>query len=174
MELRTLSVGKKAIVFDIILNPGSTDEAVSTEERRTTAHEAPLDSLTKSFAALGAVFCQIMEVPPDWSTGLTITKITVSRTKSGTRSVKFRGKKQLDVRREMLHTVDSPMVQIDKPGDGESGEVQVDGKAVKLISKAIQEAERYANGERSQKLLNFDEDKAALNAQFSEKEPALL
>ena len=170
MELRTLSIGRKAIVFDVTINPNPDSEVVSTEERRITAHEAPLVTLTNSFAALGPVWCSIMEVSPDYVTGLTITKITVTRTKGGTRSVAFRAKKQLDVRKDYLHVIDSPFVQIDKPADGESGEVQIESKFVKLVCKALLEAEKYARGERSQTLLNLDETKDALNAQFREPE----
>ena len=172
MQLRTFSIGRKAIVFDVTLNPNPDSEVDATEERRITAHEAPLITLTNSFAALGAVFCAIMEVPADYSTGLSITKITVTTTKGGTRSIKLRGKKQLDTRTGLLHPIDTPFVQIDKPADGESGEIQLDKKLVTLVCKALKEAEGYASGKRSQQLLNLDEDKEALNAQF--KDPSLI
>jgi hypothetical protein len=156
MDLKSLSIGRKAIVFEVTVNPNPDSEIVSTEDRKVTAHEAPLDGLVKAFAALAPVWCEIMDVPADYTTGLSITKLTVIRTKGGTRSVAIRAKKELEVRRDYLHVIDSPFVQIDKPADGESGEVQIESKFVKLVCKAVQEAEKYARGERSQALLNLE------------------
>lgn len=165
MDLKLISIGLKAIIFDITLNPGSTDESVAVEERRVTAHEAPLPELTAAFGKLPPVFCEILELPADYQTGISIYKMAISRTKAGTRSVKLWAKKQLESRTDYLHTMFTPVVQIDKPADGESGEVQVkDKKHVALLLKALHEAERYAKGERSQQILNFNEAKAALNA----------
>lgn len=164
MELKSLSIGRKAIKFRIILNPDSDDDTVATEERQITAHEAPLPELSEAFAKLAPIFCDILEVERGWADGLTVTRLIISHTKAGTRSVKFRATKQLECRKDFLHVVDSPMIQIDKPADGESGEIQVEKKHVELIAKAIHEAERYAKGERSQTLLDFDEAKAALQA----------
>jgi len=174
MELKSLSVGRKAIIFNITLNPLSTDESAAVEERKITAHEAPLPELTDAFGKLGAVFCEILELPSDYATGLTVNRIQVTRTKGGTRSVCFRATKQLDIRTDYLHTLTTPFVQIDKPAEGESGEIQVESKHVKAIVKALNECERYAEGERSQQLLSFDKDKEALNAQFQNKDQTEL
>ena len=164
MELKSLSVGRKAIIFNVTINPESTDDTAAVEERRITAHEAPLPELTAAFQKLGPIFCDILELPVDYASGLNVDRITVTRTKGGTRSVAFRATKQLDVRTDYLHTLTTPYVQIDKPADGESGDVQVEKKHVNAIVKALNECERYANGERSQQLLYFDEAKAALQA----------
>lgn len=165
MELNKFSIAPKAIKFAIVLNPETTDENVATEERSVTAHEEPLPSLLKAFGALPPVFCEILELPAEYATGLSIYGFTISYTKQGTRSIKLRAKKQLESRSEFLHPLDAPMIQIDKPADGESGEVQIkDAKLLKLVIKAIQEAEKYANGERSQAILGFDQAKAALQA----------
>lgn len=165
MDLKFLSIGRKAITFGVTVNPNPEDENVATEERTIIAHEAPLPELTTAFAKLAPVFCEIMEVEPTWADGLNVTRLSISYTKAGTRSVRFRATKQLECRKDYLHKIDSPMVQIDKPADGESGEVDItDKKHVKLVLDAIRQAERYANGERSQTLLNFDEAKAALQA----------
>ncbi|MFT3992419.1 MAG: hypothetical protein QM680_13525 [Luteolibacter sp.] len=162
MQLNFLSVNRKAIHFGITLNANNENDAA--EERRVVAHEAPLPELTNAFAELGKVMCDICEWPADYVSGLSVFRLTISYTKHGTRSVKFKATKQLNCRREFLHKLDSPMVQIDKPADGESGEIQLDAKSVALVAIAIKEAERYAKGERSQTLLNFDEAKAALQA----------
>jgi hypothetical protein len=165
MELRFLSIGRKAINFGIVLNPDNDDDTVATEERRITAHEAPLPELQTAFAKLAPVICEIIETEPGWADGMNITRIAISYTKAGTRSVRFKCTRQLECRKDFLWKFDTPMVQVDKPADGESGQIDVaDKKHLKLIFDAIKQAERYANGERSQQLLNFDEAKAALQA----------
>jgi hypothetical protein len=165
MELKFITLGRKDITFGVTVNPNSDNDSVAVEERRIVAHEAPLPELTNSFAKLSPVFCEVLEVEPGWADGLTVTRLTISYTKAGTRSVKFRATKQLEVRKDFLHTIDCPFVQIDKSADGESGQIDLeDKKHIKLVLEAIKQAERYANGERSQALLSFDEGKAALNA----------
>lgn len=160
MELQYLSIDRKAIHFGVKVNVGND----STEERQIVAHEAPLPELAASFAKLSKVFCQVMELDEGYEDGLAVFRLSISYTKAGTRSVRLRATKQLECRRDYLHKIEAPMVQIDKPAEGESGEIQIEKKSVALVAKAIHEAERYANGERSQSLLNFDEAKAALQA----------
>lgn len=165
MELKFLSIGRKAITFGVTVNANTDDDTAAIEERTIIAHEAPLPELTNAFAKLAPVFCEILEVEPAWADGLGITRIAISYTKAGTRSVRFNATKQLECRKDYLHKVNSPMVQIDKPAEGESGQIDIeDKKHLKAILEAIKQAERYAKGERSQSLLNFDEAKAALQA----------
>lgn len=169
MQLNSLTLGRKAIKFAVTLNAGSKDENVATEERSVTAHEMPYDTLPDAFGKLPAVFCAILELPAEYATGLSVTKILISRTKQGTRSVRLWGKKQLESRTDFLHPMTTPVVQIDDNADGESGEVQVkDRNHLDLIFKAILEAEKYAKGERHQKLLDFETSKAALQATADE------
>lgn len=165
MDLKFISIGRKAITFGVTVNPNSNDDAAATEERTIIAHEAPLPELIAAFAKLSPVVCEILEVEPAWADGLSVFRLTITYTKAGTRSVKFRATKQLECRKDYLHKIDIPFVQIDKPQDGESGQIDItDKKHLKLVLEAIKQAERYANGERSQALLNFDEAKAALQA----------
>lgn len=165
MILKKFTLGLKAIKFSVVLNPESKDENVATEERSVVAHEQPLPELPSAFGALPPVFCEIMELPAEYATGLSITGITISHTKQGTRSVKLHAKKQLETRTDFLHPISSPMIQIDKPAEGESGDVQLkDKKKLNALNKAIKEAERYADGKRSQKLLDFSTAKAALQS----------
>lgn len=163
MQLKYLNLSRKAINFGVVVNADSQDSNVSSEERDVTAHEAPLPELSDAFSALAPVVCAICEFAPDYMDGLSVSKLTISTTKAGTRSVKFKATKQLECRKDFLWKIETPMVQIDKPADGESGQIDIeDKKHLKLVLTAIKEAERYANGERSQQLLNFDEAKAAL------------
>ena len=160
--LNNIAITSKAVIMSVVENSGS--ETADLIESTVTAHEEPLPSFTKAFEKLPAVFCSIMELPADWATGLTVRKLTIKRTKAGTRSVIISCTKQLEVRRDHLHTVGTPVVQIEKASEGESGAVEVDGKLCKIILTAIHEAEKYQTGERSQTLLNFNEAKAGLNA----------
>lgn len=165
MTLRYLSLGRKAIKFGITLNANPENDTVAMEERNIIAHEAPLQELTNAYAKLAPVFCEILELDPSYADGLNITRVSVSTTKHGTRSVKMFATKQLECRKDFLHRMDCPFVQVDPPADGESGSVDIsDKKHLELVMDALTEAERYANGERSQQLLGFDDGVTGINA----------
>lgn len=161
------------MAFTALYNTENDEEP--HEERNVKAKEEPLAELNEAFSALPKYFCEIMALPASWCEGLVVDEITVKRTVNGTRSVQLRAKKNLDTIGGNLHTVDAPFAKIDQPGDGESGEQQVSNEARAAILKALHECERYAKGDRSQQLLNFEEGSAALNAQaqMGEEQPAL-
>lgn len=164
MELNSFHITPKAIVFNMTLNPNSSD-SVRAEERRTiVCKEEPLPELKEAISKLATVFCEVMALPKEYSADLHINRIEISRTKHGTRAVCLKGKKNLDTIGGELHPFVAPFVKIDKPTEGESGDVLIGKDAVKRINKAIQECERYANGERSQQIINFEEASAGINA----------
>jgi hypothetical protein len=163
MQLNSITLDAKAVIMKVVANK-ETDDCNDLIESKITAREEPLASLTKAWNALPGVFCEIMELDNSYTEGLTITKLSIRRTKQGTRSVILEATKQLECRSEFLHTMSTPCVQIDKAADGESGAVQLEKKLCDKVHKAIHEAERYMEGERSQTLLNFDDAKAALQA----------
>lgn len=164
MQLNSFALTPKAVVFGTTLNPDSDSDINAEETRTVTCKEEPLPELKEAFSKLGSVFCEIMAWPKDYVEGLVIHRLEISRTKHGTRSVKLKGKKNLETIGGDLHPVIAPFIKIDKPGDGESGEVHVSKESVAKINTAIQEAERYAKGDRSQQLINFEEGKAGLQA----------
>lgn len=164
MELKSISIDPRAIILRVVANSESGDDTKDLIESKITAPEEPLPSFSKAFEALPSVFCEILEVGKEWAQGLVITKLTISRTKHATRSVTLYGTKQLECRAQFLHRVSTPMVQIDKAADGESGAVVLEKKLVAAIARAVLEAEKYMNGERSQQLLDFDQAKAGLQA----------
>ena len=161
MQLNSISIDNRAVIMRVVANK-ETDDTNDVVESKVTAKEEPLATLTKAWAALPAVFCEIMELDSNYTEGLVITKMAIRRTKQGTRSVVLYATKQLECRNEFLHPMMTPCVQIDKAADGESGPVQIEKKMATAIGKAIHEAERYMAGERSQTMLDFDEAKAAL------------
>ena len=163
MQLNRINISPKAITMNVSANQ-ETDDVNDLIESTITAKEEPLPSLTKAWEKLKAVFCDVLELDASYSDGLTITTISIRRTKAGTRSVVLGATKQLECRRDFLHKMQTPCFQIDKSADGESGGVEVEKKMADAVAKAIHESERYMQGERSQQLLNFDEAKAGLQA----------
>jgi hypothetical protein len=163
MQLRSISIDPQAIVLKVTANEQHAN-GHDVIESKITAEEAPLPALVNAFAALPAVFCEIMETGPDWKVGLSVTGLTISRTKHGTRSVMLVGKKQLECRRDFLHPVQTPMVQLDEAADGESGGVQVSEELADIIEAAIEASEDYMRGDRSQQRLDFDKAKDGINA----------
>jgi hypothetical protein len=163
MQLNSIAIDNKSVIMRVTANK-DTDDTNDLVESKITAKEEPLPSLTKAWAALPAVFCEIMELPPEYTEGLTITRLAIRRTKQGTRSVILHATKQLECRSEFLHEISAPCVQVDKAADGESGAVQIEKKMCTAITKVIHESERYLAGERSQTLLDFDQAKAGLQA----------
>lgn len=164
MQLNSFRITPKNIIFNTTLNPDSDDDINAEETRTVVCKEEPLDELKVAMSKLPSVVCEILALPKDYADGMVVSTIEISRTKHGTRSVKLKAKKNLDTIGGELHPIVAPFVKIDKPADGESGEVHVSKDAVKKINAALQEAERYAKGERSQQLINFEEAKAGLNA----------
>jgi hypothetical protein len=163
MQLNRINISSKAITMKVEANK-ETDDTNDVIVSTITAKEEPLGSLTKAWDGLKKVFCEIMELPSSYIEGLTITSMAIRRTKQGTRSIILGATKQLECRQNFLHTIDSPCVQIDQAADGESGAVEIDKKLAAIVTKAIHESERYMSGDRSQKMLDFDNAKAALQA----------
>jgi hypothetical protein len=164
MQLKSLSIGRKAIKFVRVLNPDSDDDTVSTEEHAVTAKEAPLPELHEAFSKLPQVVCSIMGWPQDFAAEMIVTKLSMSYTKHETRSVAFVFNVPIYAVGGHRHTMDSPFVRIDKPADGESGDLEVTEEQAELIETAIREAERYAKGERSQQVIDFETASKGLNA----------
>lgn len=121
MELKYLSIGRKVVNFGVLV---ATDKEGKgpMEECKIAAKQAPLIDLTNAFSKLSPVMCAICEWPKEYAEYLSITKLTITRTKEGTRSVKFVATKQLNCRRDFLHSFESPFVQIDKPAEEELNE----------------------------------------------------
>jgi hypothetical protein len=173
MQLNSIRISKSAITLKVTANKDTDEDVNDIIESTITAQEAPLDSLTKAWDKLREVFCALLEITETdakgkpkypYSEGLTVTKLSILRTKLGTRSVVLEATKQLECRRDFLHTLKSPCVQVDHAADGESGGIELDKKLAEIVTQAIHEAERYMGGERSQQLLDFDKAKAGLQA----------
>jgi hypothetical protein len=164
MQLNAISISPKSVIMSVSANKETDEDINDTVESKITAKEEPLPTLTKAWDGLKAVFVNILELPDDYVDGLTITKLSIRRTKAGTRSVTMEATKQLECRQSFLHTLTTPCVQIEPSADGESGAVEIEKKLAAAVMKAIHESERYMEGDRSQQLLDFDKAKAGLQA----------
>lgn len=175
MQLNRIHISAKAITMKVSANK-ETDNLNDIIESTITAQEMPLDSFNKAIDGLKKVFIDVLELPTDYIEGLTITSMSIRRTKLGTRSVILGATKQLECRRDFLHKISTPCFQVDPAADGESGGIEIEKKLANIVTKAIHESERYMGGERSQQLLDFDQSKAALQAtaNLGKKEAALL
>lgn len=127
-----------------------------TQEQETTAHEAPLKSFDKALQALVDVVTSVMELPKSYADGLEIVGVAFSYTKHGIRSAEVYFTKNLDILDGGPHKFRSPVFQFDDGATAEEGRRACSAKHAELLQKVVDETERYANGERQQKLLNFD------------------
>lgn len=168
MDIEKLTLDKKVITFRVSVNADQTENQIDGERRTVEAHEAPLPELPKAFSACRLIFCEMLEIPDaaNYKDKITVVGLDVIRTQAGTRSVKLRGKVQLESRKNYLHKQETPFIQIDPPANGENGEMQVNHKQKKALCKLLEEATNYAHGQRSQQRLDFDAD--ALNEQVAE------
>lgn len=163
-ELKSFSRGMKNIVFSRVINPGSENPAAPEEEERRITHEEPLPELDEALANLKGVVCEVLGLPKDYGVDMHVHRLGINFTKNGTRAVRLFFKKSLETIGGQPHPMTTPFFKIDPPADGESGQMEVKPKSAELVKTAIRECERYADGERSQKLLRFEDAKAGINA----------
>ncbi len=129
----------------------------STEERDIKAHEAPLVSFDTRLQALAPVACKVLEFPPSYAEGVTVKSVTVSQTKRGTRSVAIKIVKVLDATGN-AHAITTPLFQIDDAAEGEDERKQCSQAHADACGAFLLEVERYANGERQQRILPLDDN----------------
>lgn len=139
--------------------PGGVKESAGTELRDITAHEAPMKSFDKAMQALKDVVVNVLETGQEWAKGIVIKTVAFSYTKKGTRSAAIFFTRELDAT-ETAHRMATPFFQIDDAADGEEGRMQCAKEHSKAIKKLILEAEKYADGERDQRMLPLDDGKS--------------
>lgn len=130
------------------------------EQFDITAHEAPHPEMDKALEALGNVCIEIAELAEPLD-GMSIYPygLTVSYTKHGTRKVSLLFKRLLRATNK-TYKFKTPAFQIDNPADGEDTNRECSEQQAQLIEAAINEGIRYAKGERQQRLLPLDDEKA--------------
>ena len=154
-----------------ILKITRTDDAVqfrhevqgsqSVEERDITAHEAPMASFDKALQALAAVAVNVLELGHDYKKGITVIACSFSYTKHGTRSAAISFSKELDATGG-AHRMNTPLFQFDdSKAEEENGQRrQCSGPHAALVEAVVEETEKYANGDRQQRLLPLDDGKS--------------
>lgn len=133
----------------------------AVEERDHTCHEAPLKSFDDALQSLSDVVVNILELGQGYRKGITVVSVSFSYTKKGTRSAAITFSKELDATNG-AHRLTTPLFQFDDAAEGEdSGQRrQCTKKHAELIDVLIVETEKYANGERQQRLLPLDDGKS--------------
>lgn len=139
--------------------PGGVKESAGTELRDITAHEAPMKTFDKAMQALTDVVVSILETGQEWKKGIVIKTVAFSYTKKGTRSAAIFFSRDLDAT-DTAHRMATPFFQVDDAADGEEGRMQCAKEHSKAIKKLITEAEKYADGERDQRMLPLDDGKS--------------
>lgn len=133
-------------------------EVTSFEELRAKTHEAPLPAFDEALQALGSVVGTIMGAGADWGqTGVEVTGVAMSYTEHGIRSAQILFTKSL-LKGESTHPLKTPMFQIDDGKTTDQGKRQCAPKHAEAIVDFLKEAQRYALGERSQQLLDYETD----------------
>ncbi len=134
-----------------------TDTTVAAvEQHDITTHEAPLKSFDSAMQAMTDAVCNILEVGQEYKNAMVITSMSISHTKHGTRSVAISFKKAITATLTN-HSMVTPMFQIDDVLDGEEGRMQCTKLHAEQIAKFIEEAIRYAEGDRAQQMLPLDD-----------------
>lgn len=131
----------------------------SVEEHDVIAHEAPLKSFDDSLQALTDVVANILEVGQGYKKGMVIVSLAVSYTAKGTRSATIVFTKELDAT-GAAHRMVTPQFRFDDPKEGDDGARQCAKKHAEMIQACIEETEKYAAGERQQRLLPLDDAKS--------------
>lgn len=139
--------------------PGETKtkEVTSFEENEITAHEAPLPAFDEALQALGPVAAKALEVPPEWAKNVVVVSVAISYTEHNIRSAVIGFVKSINATAS-LHPLKTPSFQIDDGKTPEQGRRQCTPSHAEKVADFLKEAQRYAAGERSQQLLNFEED----------------
>lgn len=130
------------------------------EERDHTCHEAPLKAFDTALQNLSDVAVNILELGQAYKKGIVIIALALSYTKKGTRSATIVFSKEIDATKG-THRMTTPAFQFDDAAEGEDGQRrQCTKKHAEMIQAMVDETEKYANGERQQRLLPLNDGKS--------------
>jgi len=151
--LKVTREDKAVIIRDEVMG------SLSTENRNIEYHEAPLKSFDDALQALAPVVKAVMEVPEKWIETIKVKALSVSHTAAGTRNATIVFVRPMAAT-DQTHRMTTPAVRIDDPADGEEGEREISPAHASAVAAMIEEAERYAKGERQQVLLPLEDNTA--------------
>lgn len=142
----------------------STKEVTSTEINEITAHEAPLPAFDAALQELSDVVVNVMELGAGYKKGINVGAVSISYDKAGMRTAVISFTKSLDATGS-LHPLKTPAFQIDDGKEASTGRRQCAKKHAEAVVELIKQAQRYALGERSQQLLDFEDKTDAPDAE---------
>lgn len=164
MQFNRISVTKKGVE----LAYERADEH-KVEEIKATSSERPLPSFADAMQAFTPFVIDLLEIPDDWQSALTITTLNLSADKNGNRGLIVTATKPVAKAYDRPLVLNTPLVR--EGGDEPSDEACVlPDEVLELISLAEEEAVRYLNGEREQREL-FDKPSENVK-QFDERAAA--
>ena len=131
---------------------------IASETRDVTYHEAPLKAFDDALQALAPICGNWVGAGADYGSDVTVRSVTLSFTKSGTKSATIAFKKPLDINDAGL-LMSTPCVQIDEPYANEDTRRECHKKQAEAIYKLLGHAEDYVNGDRQQMVLPLPKEK---------------
>jgi hypothetical protein len=149
----------KAIVIQTVTRSRrfiSIGYTLGDEHHQLDSNENPLPSFTKALDALIPLTCQILEVPENYSTNLTVQGITMG-TMRDVATVSIHAKKSLSLAGKMLKLATPPVLMSTPKTEGGITPPLKDEQA-SLVDEVVEEAKRYVKGERAQGTLSLDDD----------------
>lgn len=164
MQFNRISVTKKGVE----LAYERADEH-KVEEIKATSSERPLPSFADAMQAFAPFVIDLLEIPDDWQSALTITTLNLSADKNGNRGLIVTATKPVAKAYDRPLVLNTPLVR--EGGDEPADEACVlPDEVLELIALAEDEAVRYLNGEREQREL-FDKPSENVK-QFDERAAA--
>jgi hypothetical protein len=147
MQFNRISVTKKGVE----LAYERADEH-KVEEIKATSSERPLPSFADAMQAFSPFVIDLLEIPDDWQSALTITTLNLSADKNGNRGLIVTATKPVAKAYDRPLVLNTPLVR--EGGDEPADEACVlPDEVLELIALAEDEAVRYLNGEREQREL---------------------
>lgn len=140
--------------------PGKTETKVVSSSREYTekSHEAPLPAFDEALQKLSGLVCNVLETGADWKKGIAIVGIALTYTETGVRSVVVSFTKAISATEGGIHPMKTPAIQIDDGKKTADGRRQCAKGHAEDVVDFIKQAQRYSDGERSQQLLDFEDE----------------
>lgn len=154
MKLKSIKRNPKNVIYSALYNTNE-DNLEADEERKVICQELPTHELDEAMQNLNLVIIEQLELPKTWVEGLVVHGFTMSYTKHGTASMQIIFSKQLEQTGGKAHQIKTPMFRIERPSDGEDGDIETSADNARRCHEALTQAEMYAQGHRSQ--MTFDE-----------------
>jgi len=148
MNLKQVSYkgSKVTICYEV-----SNDESDSFDQYKITSEETPHPEFDESLQALKPHLLSILELPEEYGTNLTVTKLAITQ-KGSSRFYSIVGNKILQTANAPFNIVTPLKPDVVDEGDGSTG---LSIAAIDALKEFEHEAKKYAMGQRSQSQLDL-------------------